>query len=92
MRSTTSWLLRRHQYRGPPKIEAADPAVQLRAGGWFDGEKFARPSLLRRPRAYLHPTPRVRAAARSATVSSPRRRWNSAEALFHSLCAQSTRG
>jgi hypothetical protein len=56
------------------KIEASDPEIRLiDAGGWFDGE-IARPG----PPSPRHATCRqarpARAAARSATASSPRRK------------------
>jgi hypothetical protein len=74
MRSINILATQRISTADRAKIEAADPAVQLiDAGGWFDGEireTFTAYAAAR----YLAPTSRGRAAARSATVSSPRRR------------------
>ena len=56
------------------QIEAIDPAVRLiDAGGWYDG-KFARLGQPLPRCATCRRAPRVRAAGRSATASSPKRR------------------
>jgi hypothetical protein len=56
------------------KIEASDQAVRLiDAGGWFDGEIRENWTAFATAR-YLPPVRPGRTAARSATVSSPRRK------------------
>ena len=74
MRSINILSIQRMSADDRAKIAASDPAIRLiDAGGWFDGE--IRENWTASPR---HATCRqarpVRAAARSATASSPRRK------------------